>query len=140
MKYLSWVLAGFLCVSAVFAAEPQNVQSAPGVYGVDKMNIGVTPTDKTFTIRLKANPTTGFMWFLREYDPRLVTPVKHSFEKPDAKLMGAPGYDVWIFAMKPAAFLYPQQTFIRMIYTRPFSSENVTPILFTVNTMTKEEN
>lgn len=118
-----------LSVSFSYAAP------SPTVYMMDKPNIMVSAAQPTFSLKLKANPTTGYVWFLRDYDASLVTPVSHQYEKPDTKLIGAPGYDIWTFKMKPAAFIVPRQTTLRMIYTRPFSNENPTPVLFSISTV-----
>lgn len=110
------------------------------VFTADKPNIMVAQTNPNFTLKLKSNPTTGFTWFLRDYDDALVVPVKHTFETSETKLMGAPGYDFWEFKMKPSAFLVPRQTIVRMIYARPFSGDNVTPVMFTISTMPTQKN
>ena len=108
---------------------------SPTVYMADKPDITVSAAQPTFSLKLKANPTTGYVWLLRDYDASLVTPVSHQYQKPNAKLIGAPGYDLWTFKMKPAAFIVPRQTTVRMIYTRPFSNENPTPVLFSISTV-----
>ncbi len=108
------------------------------VYNEDKQNIVITAAQPTFTIELKSNPTTGYSWFLREYDSNVLTAVKHSFRKGQANLMGAPGYEVWTFHAKPTAFTVPQQTSLRFIYTRPWQgSESSTQITFHVSTQEK---
>lgn len=129
-------LASLLCalsVSSVFAAAPK--ATLPTVFTIDKPDIMVSATQPSFILKLKANPSTGYLWFLRDYDASLLAPVSHTYQKPDAKLMGAPGYDLWTFKMKPAAFIVPRQTSLRMIYARPFSNENVTPVLFSISTV-----
>lgn len=107
------------------------------VYTEDKPNILVSSAYPDFSIKLKSNPTTGFTWFLREYDANLITPTKHSFIKPEQNLMGAPGYEVWQFHVKPAAFAVPHQTNIRMVYARPWQSDSSTQVVFRVSTVGK---
>jgi inhibitor of cysteine peptidase len=110
---------------------------AETIYSEDKQNILVTGGQREFTLKLKSNPTTGYSWFLREYDSQLLTPVKHRFQKPtDEKLMGAPGYEFWTFRVKPAGFVVPQQTILRMVYTRPWQgSDGSTQIVFRLSTL-----
>ncbi|MEO8400272.1 MAG: protease inhibitor I42 family protein, partial [Gammaproteobacteria bacterium] len=86
--------------------------------------------------KLKSNPTTGYSWFLRSFDSNLIQPVRHNFEAPTGKkLMGAPGYDIWTFHVKPAGFTVPQETVIRFIYARPWNSSDQTrQVVFTVTT------
>ncbi|HEU5280772.1 MAG TPA: protease inhibitor I42 family protein [Gammaproteobacteria bacterium] len=129
---LKLCLLSLLCA---FSVTSWSAVPPPTVFTADKPNITVSATQPTFSLKLKANPSTGFLWFLRDYDASLVTPVSRQYEKPDGKLMGAPGYDIWTFKMKPAAFVVPRQTTLRMIYTRPFSNENPTPVLFSISTV-----
>jgi inhibitor of cysteine peptidase len=122
-------LASFIllcCTAALADNQP---------YTEDHSNIIVTKQHPEFTIKLKSNPTTGYAWFLREFNKALMKPVKHHFEVPKTKLIGAPGYELWTFQMKPAAFIVPQQTEVRFIYARPWkSTDNSTPIIFKVTT------
>lgn len=97
-------------------------------------NFVVTSAHPEFILKLKSNPTTGFSWFLREYDDKLITPVKHVFQKPTGKLIGAPGYDLWTFKVKPAGFTVPQQTMMRMVYARPWSPDSSTQVVFRIST------
>ena len=118
-----------------FAQAPQQNQSnqADETYTEDKTNINVTEAHSIFTIKLKSNPTTGYSWFLRDYNPNLIEPIKHNFVKSDSTLMGAPGYEVWVFRAKPQAFIIPQQTTIRMVYTRPWqATDNGSQVIFHV--------
>lgn len=94
------------------------------VYNEDRKNITVKAKDASFTITLKSNPTTGYSWFLREYDANLIKPVSHQFQKGDTNLMGAPGSETFVFRMKPEAFVVPTQTTIRLTYARPFEGND----------------
>lgn len=112
------------------------VQDSRIIYTEDKLSVVVTKNNPEFTIKLKSNPSTGYSWFLRDYNMDLIQPIKHSVEKStDKKLMGASGYEVWTFQTKPAAFVVPHQTLIRFYYSRPW--ETIGPgsqIAFTVST------
>jgi inhibitor of cysteine peptidase len=108
------------------------------VYSEDKPNIAIDAQHSEFVIKLKSNPTTGYAWFLREYNHNLITPVKHTFQGPSTKLMGAPGYELWTFKMKPDAFIVPQQMTIRFIYARPWQgADSSTQVVFRVTTTAK---
>ncbi len=108
------------------------------VYSEDKQNISVSADKPTFVLKLKSNPTTGYTWFLRDYNSALVTPVKHSFLPPEKTLIGAPGYELWTFRVKSAGFSVPQITTVRMIYARPWQSgDSSTQIVFHVSTQGK---
>lgn len=94
------------------------VKTENNVYTEDKTNITVTAQHPEFVLKLKSNPTTGYSWFLQDYNSNLITPVKHSFQPTTSQLVGAGGFDVWTFHVKPAAFIVPQQSIVRMIYAR----------------------
>lgn len=119
----------FLCP----LTQAQSTDSAPttpaatipapaNLYGEDKLNITVDNKHPEFTIQLKSNPTTGYAWFLREYDNTLLQPVKHNFKGANTKLMGAGGFEYWTFRVLPAGFSVPQQMLIKFVYTRPWQS------------------
>ena len=138
MKTVAWVpaFAGMTCFlfislfTPVFAAKSETT-----IYNEDNTTIPVTAQHPQFTIQLKSNPTTGYMWFLREYSTKMITPVKHGFVAPEKKLIGAPGMEQWTFRVNPDAFLVPQMLTIRMIYTRPWKSTDAgTQITFRVMT------
>ncbi len=136
MKKMNWknvMCLGLLVLAShtVFAAYTTKIvkktvvkaKEITPIYQENKTNISVTQNAPQFIYQLKSNPTTGFSWFLREYDSSLVTPVNHYFQHSDTKLMGAPGYEFWTFRLKPAAFLVPHQLIIRLVYMRPWQSD-----------------
>ena len=112
--------------------------SAPEIstYTQDRPAAVIDPTQPVFIIKLKSNPTTGYSWFLRDFNSELIQPVSRKFAPPDnPKLVGAPGFELWTFRLKPPAFLVPQQTLIRFVYTRPWeSAESPTPVIFKIAT------
>lgn len=104
-------------------------------YSESQVNIVVTKSQPSFTIQLKSNPSTGYAWFLRDYDHDLLSPVKHEFKSGNKELAGAPGAEIWVFKVKPSAFVVPQQSLIRMIYARPWQgAEGSTQLAFRVST------
>ena len=127
-----------LTFSAITYAAQTTTTTNKNIYTEDSLNILATADQPQFTLKLKSNPTTGYSWFLREYDGNVLTPIKHIFQAPDSKLMGAPGYEIWTFRVKPTGFLVPQQTTIRMIYARPWQgADNSTQLIFRVTTQGK---
>jgi inhibitor of cysteine peptidase len=102
-------------MSSIFASE-----TIP-TYTQDKTGFSVSVQNKEFIIKLKSNPTTGYTWFLTDYNAGLLEPVKQVFEAAaNKKMIGASGYELWTFRMKPSAFVVPQQTLIRFVYSRPW--------------------
>lgn len=121
-------------VSTTAASTTSNTNSNKKPYNEDNKNITINAKNTTFTITLKSNPTTGYSWFLREYDVNLIKPVSHKFVQPDSKLMGAPGYETFVFRAKPEAFIVPTQTTVRLSYSRPFEgSDGAKQIVFYVS-------
>lgn len=120
------------CLASVSLAVESNKVD---VYSESQVNIVVSQSNPIFTIELKSNPTTGYSWFLREYDHDLLMPVKHEFIHQDKSLVGASGIERWRFKVKPAGFAVPQQSVIRMIYARPWQgADGSTQLVFRVST------
>lgn len=82
--------------------------------------VQVTPTDSTVTIKIKSNATTGYSWFLTDYNSALLTPVFSKYVAPTSNLVGAAGYVEWQFSVNKAAFAVPQLTQVSMQYIRPW--------------------
>jgi predicted secreted protein len=131
------ILSILFAVSQVTAAiEPAATEQTPTVYTENKTAIIVLADHPQFTIKLQSNKTTGYSWFLRSYDMNLLQPIKHVYEAAtDKKLMGAPGYEIWTFRVKPAGLTVPMQTFIRFVYARPWESDQQgKQVVFSVTT------
>ncbi len=125
MRVLNSVKFGLALFVLLFGmqavANPANGNAS--VYTEDKTAVIVTADKTEFVIKLKSNPTTGYSWFLRDYDADMLEPVSHVFEAPaNKKLMGAPGYQLWTFRAKSEAFIVPQETMIRFVYIRPWEA------------------
>src|SRR3990167_2982218 len=84
----------FIFSMPIFAETVKELSKTHSIYTEDIQNIIVTKGQTSFTLQLKSNPTTGYSWFLRNYDANLLTPVKHEFQKSNQKLMGASGYEI----------------------------------------------
>jgi inhibitor of cysteine peptidase len=137
MRRIKYLLAGFLLATQItHAAAPVQYNN---IYTENNTAIGVSASQPEFIIKLKSNPTTGYSWFLRDYNSALVESISHEFQAPtDKKLMGAPGYELWKFKVKPAAFTVPQQTTIKLVYARPWESgESSTQQIFKITTIVK---
>jgi inhibitor of cysteine peptidase len=136
MRIVKIILAACWFFSVVAYADIATVNT----YTEDKSAIIATAKKPEFIIKLNSNPTTGYGWFLRSYDSNLVMPVKHVYVAPDKKLVGAPGYELWTFRIKPAALVVPQQTMITLVYARPWeteSQEGAMQKVFTVTAVNK---
>lgn len=107
----------FVVILSTCATEKTPIFNSP------KNPIIVEHNQKTFTITLPANLSTGFSWTLAKYDQRVMNPISHKYVAPkNKKLIGAPGYVVWTFLLKKMNHLVVNQVFhVTMQYTRPWT-------------------
>lgn len=135
------LMSSFLsCGMTSFANTETDAKNTKAVTTYDEENtsIMVTADEPQFTIKLKSNPTTGYSWFLREYDTALIEPVGHRYEAPTNQLIGASGFEIWTFKVKPIALTVPHQTSLRMVYARPWTkTDSSTQLVFHVMTQGK---
>lgn len=130
MRFIKLIIL-FLLTQAAYAASNSDV-----IFTEDRLGQLITPAHPEFIIKLHSNPTTGYSWFLREYNANYLSPVRHAYEGPSSKLIGAGGYEVWHFKLKPEAFTVPQQTIIRFVYTRPWEGKNrAKQLVFRISTV-----
>jgi inhibitor of cysteine peptidase len=107
------LLVGIVSGGAIWSAPVYTDQQPPIVVQADY---------PVFSIRLRANPTTGYQWHIVEYNHRLLTLAAHHFMQTTRtnQLIGAPGEEQWTFQVTPAAFKKAQETTIRLTYARPW--------------------
>ena len=88
----------------------------------------VLPQDtEQFEVVLNSNPSTGYSWFLMNYDSLLLKPIEEKYiANTDKKRIGAPGKDVWTFMVLPGAYIVPRATTLAFEYVRPW--ENTQPV------------
>lgn len=124
MRYLLYITLLF----AFFSAWADNI------YTQDKNTITLSSNQPEFTIKLKSNPTTGYMWSIQSYDKKYLLFINHHFEPPsNTKLMGAPGYEYFTFKGTKAFFSKPQGTDVKLIYSRSWeNNQNIIPTVFHV--------
>lgn len=121
--------------SCLLAAQNKTSAATTPIYTQEKPNIVVTADAPLFTLKLESNPTTGYTWFLQEYDASLIQPVSHHYEQGDKKLIGSPGYELWTFKVKPAGFIVPHRTSLRFLYARGWEgADNSTQAVFRIST------
>jgi inhibitor of cysteine peptidase len=112
MKLISKIIflaASVLAIAAVFTEKQ-------GVITVNKQS-------PTFTIRLAANPTTGYTWSLQSYDNKVLVSTEHHFVPAKTKLIGAGGYEDWSFRVVPAA--KRATTKIVFVYSRAWEKNEI---------------
>ncbi len=82
--------------------------------------ISVSSSSPEVTLKIKSNPTTGYSWFLMDYDHDVLKPISREYVAPEKNLVGASGYEVWHFKVNASAFVVPQMTHITLQYARPW--------------------
>ena len=80
------------------------------------------PQTQTIVINLPANPSTGYQWYLLQYDDRLLEPVSYQYIPAKSRLAGAPGVGSWQFQLKKTAFLVPRVTHVGFEYRRAWEA------------------
>ena len=87
----------------------------------DDKAIMVNASQPDFTIQLRANPTTGYQWYIKKYDRNLMQLVSSSFQAFTGKLVGAPGTQIYKFIMLPESFKAHHLTCITLAYARAWN-------------------
>ena len=117
MIKVKWMVT---CLCLLWVTFVQADMKPIPIYMEDQLGITVTQDQSRFQIKLKSSAGTGFSWFLRSIDNTMIVPEKRVMMPSTTKLTGAVGYELWTFRVKPGAFIVPQQTLIRFIYSRPW--------------------
>lgn len=79
------------------------------------------PTGKTqFSIQLASNPTTGYKWFILNYDKQLQL-TSHVYLPPQNNRIGAGGNEIWNFKILNLPL---QKTVIHFQYARPWNRQD----------------
>src|SRR5579864_1388080 len=112
MKLLLRITAT-LCL--ILCTHFANAAQSPPVYYDPKTPITVSAAQPEFAIRLKSNPTTGFSWTLKEFDSHIIEVQGHRYLPPTSQLVGAGGYEIWSFKVKPVAFTTTSQSDLRFV-------------------------
>jgi inhibitor of cysteine peptidase len=74
---------------------------------------------QTHTIALTSNPTTGYRWQLAgPIDERIIKLVSSEYKRPDSRLVGAGGQELWKFQAVGKG-----NTNIVMTYVRPWEKD-----------------
>jgi len=112
-KFAQLVALLMLITTAVFAKNTQ--------FNSPEKTIMVSSTKPNFTLTLAANHTTGFSWFLKNYNQAMIVPSSNKYIANKTKKMGAGGHELWTFSLKSQAFVVPHVFTIEMIYAQPWN-------------------
>lgn len=102
-------------------------QTAPTLGAEDDGKEIALQQGQTLTIRLEANPTTGYSWEFVESEEAILQQVGEPEYEPESDLLGAPGMQTLRFQA-----VQPGQMELKLVYRRPWE-EGVEPLeTFTV--------
>lgn len=119
LRYSSLISCLLFSSSALYAANSNSSTDQENRFNNSKALV-ISKPGHTFEIKVPANPTTGYLWFLKSYDHTLIEAIKHRYDAPKTNMVGSPGKDVWTFKAKAAFFTVPQITVIEFYSARPF--------------------
>ncbi len=126
-----WIL--YLMVFIPIFIFASNLTQQPEFSNPDKPII-VQKDSPTFTIKLPANPTTGYSWFLLYPMDKMLAPMGQVYHRPEKTMSGAGGYDEWLFKVNPEGFTVPQITSLTLIYARPWELTEAKKLTFRIVT------
>ncbi len=106
-------------------------EGAPAFTDPDK-SVMVKPGEKTVTLFLKSNATTGYRWFFQSSHPRWIKAIKRKYIAPNTKMVGAPGIEEWTFNVPNLSNNVPSVGEINMRYARPWDIKASKPTTFYV--------
>ncbi len=110
-----------LLLSIIIIMCPFNGALAAQHYADPSKPIFVSRRQSRFTIRLPANRTTGYAWYLVEYNSVLIKPLKYRYKKLDTKRIGSGGYAIWTFTGLSNFLKVPQMTLVKLVYAQPWN-------------------
>ena len=136
MRYIKtelFLILIFACMNLVFAKDSQptatdtqknETKVSNAVEFTDpKRPIVVEKLQPRFTVRLQSNITTGYSWFIKAPMDASITPIKYVYHRPNGQAPGTPGFEEWLFSVKPEAFAVPQTMDLVFLYSRPWELE-----------------
>jgi inhibitor of cysteine peptidase len=87
---------------------------------------------KQVTINMVSNPTTGYSWYLKDYDERLFIPFSHTYFSPTAKKIGKAGAESFVFNVQRKASKVKRLSQLTFIYLRPWNGDIAQTVTFTI--------
>ncbi len=110
----------WICLALGQTAEATDTgTSEPGEEGQPEGRTIELTVGQTHTITLPSNPTTGYRWqLIAPFDEGILKLSGSEYKKPDSKLLGAGGHELWTFQA-----VGPGKTRIVMEYVRPWEKD-----------------
>ncbi len=125
--YLFWLIClFFLCTNAFALNWPITTQPQQLIYSqtplpLTDLNkpITVHSNQPRFSIVLTSNPTTGYRWFLNNYDLKMIRLINSNYVRT-TETIGGGGQEQWLFEILPAGFKSQQSLSLSFQYKRPW--------------------
>lgn len=126
MKKRYYYLASlFFIAGNLYGATFQTPNQAPAQAQTPTANpntVYISADHPQFLVQLPSNPTTGYQWYLTDYDAKLIQPTSFRYQPGNTQLMGAPGMAIFSFKATDTAFNAPHATTIKFAYSRPWEN------------------
>ena len=133
MWFRYFIMVFLTFCSATFAQPASVAQTDP------TQTIMVTSNNPIFTIKLAANPGTGYSWLLHPYNTDFIALKNYSYIAPNTATPGAPGTATWQFQLKPQAFIAPSTYTLTFEYKRPWEAQSGDKKTFTIVTAPRSQ-
>lgn len=88
-----------------------------------KDKITINTKQENFTITLPANPTTGFLWSVVDYDKEIFDLTNQQYITSKVGLVGAGGNSLFTFKLKKL-LSYPSSSIIKFKYSRSWEPKS----------------
>jgi inhibitor of cysteine peptidase len=133
---LPLLIAGCASTTQNTAPETQTIEITLDQFSTQKdvvKNIDLA-VQGTLTVKLGANPTTGYSWTDAEItDPAVINQISRNYVAPDTGLVGAGGTEVWVFNSSNN----PGTATIKMSYGQPWEGGEKDTFTLTINVTVK---
>ena len=110
------------CITSVATADDKDKVQ----FSNPNKTIVISGDSHGFTLTLKSNATTGYRWLLADYNPNMFQVAGATYVAPNNKLVGAPGYEKWVFKLNANNYGIPIVSKIKMQYAQPWAAANST--------------
>ncbi len=84
-------------------------------------NIQLTNDQQSVQITLPANATTGYQWYVQNYDHNLLGLQSYHYAAPNTGLVGAGGKAIFVLTIDPRFYDAPQTSTVTFIYQQAWN-------------------
>lgn len=126
-------IAYFILLIFITSAQCQTgYENNYKIYMDANVPIVIGKSDKEFAIRLPANPSTGYSWRIKHYDPSAVRLIRKSYQPTLFAKPGAIGYETLLFKINQNRFAYNPNAQIEFAYGHPWNQDIAKVVVFNI--------